>query len=149
MPMAELKSLCINMGFKSVRTYTQSGNVIFESEFSEKILVERLEQALQNKMQKPVQVIIRTVAELESVITFNPFPEANPSQVGVMFFSKKVGEGLFENLVIPGWEEVKISGREIYIHYPDGIGRSKLKLPIEKQGTMRNINTISKLTAMG
>lgn len=146
LPMAELRTLCEDIGFKNVRTYIQSGNVIFESNFDEKALNEKLSLALQNEMQKQIPVIIRTVDELESVVAANPFPDEIPSQVGVMFFAEKVQENLLDHQVIPGREEVKISGREIYIHYPDGMGRSKLKLSIEKQGTMRNMNTAMRLS---
>lgn len=149
LPMAELKSLCENIGFKNVRTYIQSGNVIFESDLAEKKLTEILGQALHTKMQKSVPVVIRTVEEMASVIASNPFPEAIPSQVGVMFFPDNVQKDLLDNLVITGREKVKISGREIYIHYPDGMGRSKLKLPAQSKGTVRNINTVSKLAGMG
>lgn len=149
LPMAELRSLCEGLGFMNVRTYIQSGNVLFESDLGEKALHKKLGPALQNKMKKQVPVIIRTVDEMESVIASNPFPDANPSQVGVMFFADKLQDDLLENVVIPGREKIRISGREIYIHYPDGIGRSRLKLPLEKQGTMRNINTVSKLAGMG
>lgn len=149
LPMTELKWLCENMGFKNVRTYIQSGNVIFESDLPEELLIKKLEQALLEKMQKQIPVIIRSVEEMEAVITSNPFPDAIPSQVGVMFFVDEVRKEVLENLVIPGREEVKISGREIYIHFPDGMGRSRLKLPIQNQGTVRNINTVSKLAQRG
>jgi uncharacterized protein (DUF1697 family) len=54
-----------------------------------------------------------------------------------------------DNLVIPGGEEIRPGKREIYIHYPDGMGRSKLKLPsLMGTTTARNINTVAKLVAM-
>jgi len=51
-------------------------------------------------------------------------------------------------MVAPDGEEARLGEREIYIHYPNGQGRSKLKLPAAKAGTARNINTISKLAGM-
>jgi uncharacterized protein (DUF1697 family) len=52
-------------------------------------------------------------------------------------------------VVCPANEEVSATGREIFIHYPDGMGRSKLKLPPSLSGgTMRNINTVRALAAM-
>ncbi|MBE0652119.1 MAG: DUF1697 domain-containing protein [Bacteroidales bacterium] len=149
LPMTALKSLCEHLGLSNVRTYIQSGNVVFQSDHDKKSLCGMLEQGLQNKMQKHVPVIIRTVEEMESMLVSNPFPKANPSQVGVMFFAEAVDRNLYKDLVITGREEVKISGREIFIHFPEGMGRSKLKLPLERQGTVRNINTISKLVEIG
>ena len=51
-------------------------------------------------------------------------------------------------LVIPGREEVRLSGREVFVHYPDGMGRSRLKLPFAKDATGRNLNTVQKLLAL-
>jgi uncharacterized protein (DUF1697 family) len=149
LPMVKLTSICNGIGFKNARTYIQSGNVIFESELSEEILVKKFEQALHASEQKHIPVIIRTKKELESVISCNPFPNAKPAQVGVMFFANTVRNDLLNGVTIPGPEEVKIHGREIYIHYPDGMGRSKLKLPkMDQEGTVRNINTVTKLAGL-
>jgi uncharacterized protein (DUF1697 family) len=149
LPMSELKSTCNDIGFKKVRTYIQSGNVIFESELSEEMLVKKLERALQASKQQYIPVVIRTTKELESVISCNPFPNAKPAQVGVMFFANPVPKDILKDITIPGSEEVEISGREIYIHYPNGMGRSKLKLPkMPQKGTVRNINTVTKLAEL-
>ena len=48
----------------------------------------------------------------------------------------------------PGGEEVRLCGREIFVHYPDGQGRSRLKLPQAKDGTGRNLNTVAKLVEL-
>jgi len=149
LPMSELRSICEDIGFQNVRTYIQSGNILFESEHSEEKLVKELEEALYQEKERNIPVIMRAAADLDSVIAHNPFPDANPSQVGVTFYSDPVPKGTLEEITTPGREEVKINGRELYVHYPDGIGRSKLKLPKQAQGgTMRNINTINKLAAL-
>jgi len=57
-------------------------------------------------------------------------------------------KGLLDNLVIPGREKIEPARREIYIHYPDGMGRSKLKLPRTLVGTARNLNTVAKLAEL-
>ncbi len=145
LPMAELRAACNEIGFKNVRTYIQSGNVIFESDLPEEMLITMLEKALYDKVEKHIPVMIRMVEELELVNSGNPFPDAKPALVGVMFFKAPVPSDLLINVTISGPEEVKISKREIYIHFPDGMGRSKLKLPLAQQGTVRNINTITKL----
>lgn len=147
--MSELGAICEGAGFKNVRTYIQSGNVLFESELSETFLVNELQQALLEKKQMELSVMVRTINELEAVISHNPFPNKNNSQVGVMFFADTVPQNLIEGMFCPGREEVVISGREIFIYYPDGMGRSKLKFPKTSQkGTIRNINTITKLVGL-
>jgi uncharacterized protein (DUF1697 family) len=145
LPMAELRTICNDIGLKNVRTYIQSGNVIFQSELPEEMLIKKLEQALLVKGQKHIPVVIRTAGELELVISRNPFPDGNPSQVGVMFFVDSIPAGLLKDVNITGPEEVEISEREMYIHFPNGMGRSKLRLPLAQQGTVRNINTVTKL----
>lgn len=150
LPMSELKSICDGIGFKNVRTHIQSGNVIFASGLSEEVLVKKLERALQAGRQKHIPVVIRTADELGSVISRNPFPDARPAQVGVMFFADPVPKDILKDMTIPEPEEVEISGREIYLHYPDGMGRSKLRLPkMLQKGTVRNINTVARLAEMG
>jgi uncharacterized protein (DUF1697 family) len=67
-----------------------------------------------------------------------------------MFFADPVPKDLLKGVTVPEPEEVKISGRDIYIHYPNGMGRSKLKLPkMNQKGTVRNINTVTKLAELG
>jgi len=146
LPMNELKSLCEKLGFQRVRTYIQSGNVIFESLLDEAALAKHLEAALQKRMGKHIPVALRTIDELDEVLKKNPFQKAEPAKVGVMFFAKPVHKDFLDSVSTSTGEEVKIGNREIYIHYPNGMGRSKLKLPKEaKEGTVRNINTVRKL----
>jgi uncharacterized protein (DUF1697 family) len=149
LPMKELSALCADLGLKKVRTYIQSGNVIFESLLSEAALRDKLEQALTERMGKRVDVVVRTASDLRSVFEANPFPEAAPAKVAVFFRSDPVPKGLLDKFVIPGGEEVRRGKREIYIHYPNGMGRSKLKLPPSAGvGTVRNMNTVAKLVAI-
>ncbi|MDE3185744.1 MAG: DUF1697 domain-containing protein [Bacteroidota bacterium] len=150
LPMTELKALCEEAGFKNVRTYIQSGNVIFESKLSEDKVLKKLEKALKTKLEKVITVIIRTIAELDKILEKNPFPEANPAQVGILFFTEKVPANILQEFKNAGPEEIVLSGREIYIHFPNGMGQSKLKFPkIAENGTVRNVNTIRKLAELG
>lgn len=148
-PMAALKAICVEVGCKNVRTYIQSGNVVLESDLTEAQLIKALEEAIEAKQQKHIPVVIRSIKEMEAVLADNPFPNAVPAQVGVLFLTKAAPKEVFKDVPIPGREEIVVAGREIYIHYPDGMGRSKLKLPkMPEQGTTRNINTVGKLVAL-
>ena len=150
LPMTELKSLCEEAGFKSVRTYIQSGNVIFESKIAEEKAVLKLQKALKSKLENPVSVMIRTIEELETIIVNNPFPSANPSQIGVLFLEQIVDKSIVQDFSKKETEEIVAGNREIYIHYPNGMGQSKLKFPKSaKDGTVRNIHTVKKLAALG
>ncbi|WOJ89679.1 DUF1697 domain-containing protein [Methylocapsa polymorpha] len=149
LPMKELSVLCTDLGLDKVRTYIQSGNVVFESRLSEEGVRQALEQSLTERIGKRIDVVVRTASELLSVLEANPFPGAQPAKVAVVFLSDAAHKGLLDNLAIPGGEEVRAGKREIYIHYPNGMGRSKLKLPSSTGVvTVRNINTVAKLVAM-
>jgi uncharacterized protein (DUF1697 family) len=144
--MKELAALCERLDFKDVRTYIQSGNVTFTSGLSEEAVRSRLEKSLLVKMGKKIDVLVRTPAELRLVLSHNPFPNKEPAKVAVVFLCEPPPKDLMQNVSAPGGEQVKQGKREIYIYYPDGMGRSKLKLPlIGIASTIRNINTITKL----
>lgn len=146
--MKDLSLLCTDLGLQNVRTYIQSGNVVFQSRRSEERIRTELEQVLMDRMGKKVDVVVRTAIELRSILEANPFPDAEPAQVGVFFLAGPVPKGLLNNIIAPGREEIRLGTREIYIHYPDGMGRSKPKFPSGMSGTVRNINTVAKLVAM-
>jgi len=146
--MKDLAKLCASCGLRSVRTYIQSGNVVFESSRSEDAIRVRLEKALATKMGKKIDLMVRTALEMEELLKRNPFPEKEPAKVGVMFLSEAPAKDLLDRVVAPGGELVKPGRREVYVYYPEGMGRSRLKLPLTGAVTVRNINTVAKLAAM-
>ena len=121
--MSELKTLCEKLGYQKVRTYIQSGNVIFESALTENTLAQKLEAALGKKIGKPVSVVVRTVDDLAVILKKNPFPKAEPAKVGVMFFARPIQKDFLSGVSTSTGEEVKANKREIYIYYPNGMGR--------------------------
>jgi len=149
LPMAELRDLAEKAGMENVRTYIQSGNVVFESALSKGAVTKKLEKEIEAHMQKHIAVMVRSQKELRAVLAKNPFPKADPKKVGVIFFKEAVPKDFKNDVSTPGNETVHTLTHEVYIHYPDGMGRSKLKLPTcAKSGTMRNINTIQKLVEL-
>jgi uncharacterized protein (DUF1697 family) len=147
--MKDLATLCTGLGFSDVRTYIQSGNVVFGSRKAEEAVRTALEAALTRTLGKPADVVVRSAVEIAAVLAENPFPKAPPAKVGVAFFHRHLPKGALKDIVIPGNEEVALGRREAYIHFPDGMGRSKLKLPKSwGPATVRNINTVGRLTAM-
>ncbi|CDY74913.1 protein of unknown function DUF1697 [Caballeronia glathei] len=148
LPMKDLAALCADLGFENVRTYIQSGNVVLSSRHAERSVQRKLEEALAAKAGKPVDVMVRSAAEMRAVLDHNPFPDAPPARVAVVFLAHDAPKRLGDDLVIPGGEEVRAAKRELYIHYPDGMGKSRLRLPAALVGTARNINTVGKLAEM-
>jgi uncharacterized protein (DUF1697 family) len=149
LPMQTLRDLCAEIGLDNPRTYIQSGNVVFASARGEAEIRDRLQDAVAQHMGKPVDVMLRSAAALRGVLQGNPFPAAPPAKVGVAFLAKAPAKRLLDEIVIPGPEAVRLGQRELYIHYPEGMGKSKLKLPKSAgPATTRNINTVAKLVAM-
>jgi len=149
LPMKDLAGLCSGLGFEATRTYIQSGNVTFESRLSEEGIRSSLEKALAKKMGKRIDVMVRTSQEMRSIVKNNPFPDKEPAKVTVAFLGEPPPRDLMKNVIAPGREQVKPGKREVYVYYPDGMGRSKLKLPLNgAAATVRNMNTVAKLVAL-
>jgi uncharacterized protein (DUF1697 family) len=148
LPMSDLRSLCEKVGFRNVRTYIASGNVVAERDGSEAGAKGVLEAELGAYAGKPVRVIVRTGAEMSKVVANNPFPDRAASQTVTIFLDLAPPPDVLDDLKGQANEEVRLSAREIYVHYPDGIGRSKLRIPAAADGTARNMNSVAKLAAM-
>jgi uncharacterized protein (DUF1697 family) len=146
--MAELRALCEETGLKRPRTYIQTGNVLFESGLGEAAIKKKLERTLASHMGKPVGVLLRTVDELEAIVRTSPFPDAPPNRVIILFLDAPPPSGALRELVTDGGERLVALGRETFIHYPNGMGKSKLKIPFAKIGTGRNLNTVAKLALL-
>jgi uncharacterized protein (DUF1697 family) len=148
LPMAELKSLCEAAGFKSVRTYIASGNVVFQSAKSEAKVKSILEATLAKRDGKPVTVLVRTAAEMAAVLAANPFPQMPANHTLAHFLDKPPAADALQTISKQAREELALGLREIYVYYADGVGESKLKIPAAKNGTARNMNTVAKLAEM-
>ncbi len=157
--MDELKDLYESLGFKDVATYIQSGNVVFTNDDADVARLRRhIEDGFAQKFGFHVEVIVRTSAELREIIENNPFQSQQSKEskwVVVMFLAARPDDTAQEDLLktYVGPEEIFIIGKEMYIYYPNGIGRSKLSHGlIEKKlktvGTARNWNTVLQLQKM-
>ncbi len=148
LPMNDLKAMCEAAGFAEVRTFIASGNVIFKSGKPEAGIRAALEASLKDYAGKPIGVLVRTAAELAAVLKANPFPKAAPNLTVAIFLNKAPPAAVLSQITGQAGEEVRLGKREIYVHYRDGIGKSKLKIPAAADGTARNMNTIAKLTGL-
>ena len=146
--MSELKRLCEKAGFRSARTYIASGNVVAERDGSGVEAKAALEAELRAYARKPVGVIVRTAAEMAEVVALNPFPDRSASRTVAIFLDHAPPPDALKDVKGRASEKVRLGAREIYVRYPDGIGRSKLRIPAADKGTARNINTVVKLSSM-
>jgi uncharacterized protein (DUF1697 family) len=154
--MAALKEMHEALGLVKVSTHLQTGNVIFECDETNAAQLEaRLEKEFETRFGFRSEFMLRTAAELQEIFNKNPFanqPKRQTKWLVVMFLSDRPDEAAQQKLLSAynGPEEMVVIDRELYIYYPEGIGRSKLtNALIEKHlkvaGTGRNWNTVTKL----
>ncbi len=144
--MADLRTFAEALEFTRVSTLLNSGNLLFESAGRSCAQLERLfETECEQHLRLRTEFYVRSAKELSAVIKENPFPvegKRDPARLVVIFLKKTITA----DIVIPGRERVLVRGRHAFVYYPDGQGRSKLKLPGD--GTARNWNTVTKLAAL-
>lgn len=146
--MSDLKSICEAAGCRSVRTYIASGNVVFDSGKSEKAVQSMLQKRLHAHAGKPVDVIVRSAAEMAEVLARNPFAKRPPRETVAIFLDAPPSPKALDDVTGKINEELRLGRREIYVHYGPTMGTSKLKIPEAKRGTARNMNTVATLAAM-
>jgi uncharacterized protein (DUF1697 family) len=148
LPMSDLKAICEELGFGAVRTYIASGNVVFTSRKSEAAVKSALEKRLAAYAGKPVGVLVRSAAEMAQVASDNPFPRAALNRTMAIFLDRVPPADTLTLVRGQKDEQIKLGRREIYVHYGEGMAKSKLVIPAAKLGTARNINTVVTLAKM-
>jgi uncharacterized protein (DUF1697 family) len=154
-PMKELRAVFEDMGHEGVRTYLQSGNVVFDARSSSpKKLAAKIEDAVFEAFDVKSSVILRTSRELQRAAQANPFQMegAKPSSLQVMFLADRPASAAVKTLdadrSLP--DQFRVKGREIYLWLPNGAARSKLtndyfEKRLGTHATARNWNTVTKL----
>ncbi len=146
--MSDLTRICEAAGFTAIRTYIASGNVVFQGAATEAEVKAMLEESLRIYAGKPVGVLVRTAAEIAGVQARNPFPKAPGNRTSAIFLDEPPPPDTLKSLTGQKDERVRLGRREIYVHYGEGMGISKLKIPAAKAGTARNMNTVAKLAEL-
>jgi uncharacterized protein (DUF1697 family) len=154
--MEALRSLCESMELRNAQTYVQSGNVVFKAKEKDlSRLARRLANGIERQFGFRPEVILRTVADLKNVIATNPFcarRDIVPGKLLVVFLASDPDPDARKNLlkIKADIEELHLVGRELFIYFPNGMGKTKLSFPLidrtlKTQGTGRNWNTVTKL----
>lgn len=157
--MEVLRDLCTSLKLSDPKTYVQSGNVVFGARDQDSAkLSKRIADSIERNCGFRTEVILRTTSEMKSVIARNPFAkrkDIEPAKLIVIFLSGPPDKEAKDKVkaIKADREELHIDGRELYIYFPDGMGRSKVSVAaIEKAvkvpGTGRNWNSVTKLLAM-
>jgi uncharacterized protein (DUF1697 family) len=148
--MADLRELFAALGCEDVSTHVQSGNVVVRSPVRSAAKLEgAVEERIRRDLGLEIRVLVRTSVELAAVAEGNPF---DPATAHVTFLAEKPDRARVDALD-PGHsppDEFRVVGREIYLHCPNGYGRSKLSNAyFEKQlgvrATTRNWKTVTTL----
>ena len=156
LPMADLRTALGEAGFEDVATYVQSGNVVLRSEAGAAAVEGRMERLIADSFGLETRVLVRTHDELEAVAAANPYPEVTEGRrLHVVFLDGAPDAAAVDRIDperSPG-DRYAVVGRELYLHLPDGAGRTKLTLDyLERRlgvaGTARNWNTVLKLVEL-
>jgi uncharacterized protein (DUF1697 family) len=157
--MEALREVFALLKLEQVQTYVQSGNVIFRTKEKDAVvLAKKIQNAIERTFGFRPEVILRTPEELRKAIVANPFvgrPDVESGKLLITFLAADPGDGGHTALAsLKGYpEELHLKGRELYIYFPNGAGRSKLPWSkVEKlfktQGTARNWNSATKMLEM-
>ena len=157
--MDALKELHESLGLQEIQTYIQSGNVVFTSDDADVTLIQKdIEHGFAQKFGFQVKVMVRTADEFNVMIENNPFQNQAMKEskwMVAMFLESHPINTAWEDIqkTYTGPEELHITAQEVYIYYPEGIGRSKLtnaflEKKLKTMGTVRNWNTVLRLQKM-
>ena len=156
--MDGLREICRSLKLRNPQTYIQSGNVVFgTTERDVTRIARRIEDAIEKNLSFRPHVILRTTTDMREVIGRNPFTGRSgldPAKLNISFLADTPSADVRERLLSlkVGPEELKIEGRELYIYFPDGMGRSKLVPVLDRTlktpATVRNWNTVARLLEM-
>jgi uncharacterized protein (DUF1697 family) len=150
--MERLREQCTQLGFENVRTYVQSGNVLFEADGSAAKCCQTLEKKLAGQTTLPVSVVVRTGADLKRVIAVNPYLRVkgvDRSRLAVAFLSAAPSKETMKKLSAMdfGPDRFSAAGKDIFLHCPTGYARTKLsnntlERVLSVRATTRNWNTV-------
>ena len=147
--MSALKAMLEGMGFTQVRTLLQSGNVVFDgAALPGEELERRLALETGQRLGVDIDFFVRSAPQWIDLVECNPMMEqarSAPSQLLVMCLQHEpdLPQRLALEAAPPADEQVRVVGRQAYVWYPQGAGKSRLKLPVLATG--RNWNTVLKL----
>jgi uncharacterized protein (DUF1697 family) len=157
--MDALRALYEFLKLEEPRTYVQSGNVIFRcKEKNLPALANKIQGAIEGEFGFAPAVILRTADELRQALAVNPFAkrrDVEPGKLLITFFASEPAPEA--QSVLSGLkdypEELHLKGRELYIYFPNGAGKSKLPwASVERlfkvTGTARNLNSVTKMLEM-
>jgi uncharacterized protein (DUF1697 family) len=155
-PMKDLTSWVADAGATAVKTYLQSGNVVFKADIdSMPDFADAIEERIASALGLDIPVMVRSREEMEKVAAKNPFLKltTDPKALHVNFLAERPESEAVKGLTAPpGPDQFRVIGREIYLYCPNGVGRTKLNDAFFKKlrvvCTTRNWNTVTNLVEL-
>lgn len=148
LPKDDLKALGESCGFANVRTFINSGNLLFTSVLGEEAVQRKVAEALEGYFGKPTKVLVRSAAQMAEAAAANPFSADRPAGVMANFIDEKPVQAMLNEARDVQGERMALGPRLIYVSYGQGMANSKLKLPALKRGTARNMNSVGKIAEL-
>ena len=157
LPMADLRDIFKTAGCAAVRTYIQSGNVVFEAtQDLAKRAPETVAQAIRERFGYETAVIVRSGEELRQIVASNPFDTSGDPRFLHVAFLKETPDADAVSRLDPDRspaDSFEARGRNVYLHFPNGVAGSKLTneylaAQLRTASTMRNWRTILTLMEM-
>ena len=158
LPMAELRAVAASLGWSDVRTYIQSGNLLFEAAGAPEPLEAELEAALATASGMDVPVLIRSESQWQQLRAANPLPhaaETEPQRLQLCLPKRPLAAGAADAIAAraTAGEAVCAAGGAIWIHYPAGVGTSRITPALIDRSvgsptTARNWRTVVALGAL-
>ncbi len=165
--MSDLRAVVTSLAHIDVATYIQSGNVVFTTaQTDNSAIAAALERAIAESLSVRPKVVVLSRAELAQVVADNPYSaETNPKCLHAAFTSERIGPDQLAAIVTAqqratdrgSRDEATVVGRTLFLHTPDGLGRSELAAQLARtsgplaaagSATMRNWATVTRLLAM-
>lgn len=155
LPMADLRSLCADIGLVDPVTYIASGNVIFGSDDPAAEIEKAIRAAIDAAFGYDVKVMVRAPSKFEEIIQGNPYAEREPKSLAVTLLADDADPEKLKPLVDAdyGNDEFAVIGDVVYLYLPDGYGRTKLhnnffESKLKTSATTRNWRTMNKLAEL-
>jgi len=150
--MADLRAHFASLGYLEVRTFIQSGNVIFQS--ANAVRSEHLEAAIANQFDIVTPVVLRTAQQIAAAVRRNPFADLDRGRLHVGFLRQTPLAGAVAGLELEQFapDRARVVQSDVYLYLPNGTARSKLATYVDRRlkssMTVRNWNTVSELHAL-
>jgi uncharacterized protein (DUF1697 family) len=150
--MAELRTMFESLGHREVRTFIQSGNVIFRSDSI--VRSDDLETAITTRFDIVTRIIIRTAQQMATAVHRDPFPGADLTRLHVGFLSQEPANDAVAGLELEQFapNQAYVVGSDVYLYLPSGMARNKLPTYVDRRlkssMTVRHWNTVNGLHAL-